>query len=66
MADEKQQDQRPLGAEAAKRHEWRGDGTVLQQEEVSGHTPPASESDPAAEDEGRSASAAPTTIPPPD
>ena len=66
MADEKQQDERPLSAEAAKRGEWRGEASVVQQEDVSGHTPPASESDPASEASGQAAAAAPTTIPPPD
>ncbi|HEX8535363.1 MAG TPA: hypothetical protein VF662_14450 [Allosphingosinicella sp.] len=66
MADDRQQDERPLRAEAEKRGEWRGGATIVQEEDVSGHTSPASESGAAGDEESHGAPAAPTTIPPPD
>jgi hypothetical protein len=66
MAADKQQDEGPLSSEALKRDEWRGGETIVQKEDASGHTLPASEHDAAAEDEGRQSSGgiAGTILPP--
>ena len=49
MGADQQKDERPLRSEALKRDEWRGEATIVQDAETTGHTPPASESDAASE-----------------
>lgn len=67
MANDKQQDEGPLSSEALKRDEWRDGGTMLQEEDASGHTLPASESGLAGEGGDRKSSGAVAgTILPPD
>ncbi len=66
MGEDQQRDERPLRSEALKRDEWRGDATVVQDAETTGHTPPASESD-AGAGEGRAEGPRPlsgTMLPP--
>ncbi len=67
MADDKQQDEGPLSAEALKRDEWRGEETILREEDASGHTLPESERDRATQGGGQTGSGAVAgTILPPD
>jgi hypothetical protein len=71
VGEDKQQDEGPLGAEARKREEWRGEQHIVQEEEASGHTRPVSEGDAAAEGSGDPGAggqgvSAPATPPPPD
>ena len=64
MADEKHDAERPLKSEALKRDEWRGE-TILPADDVTGHTPPASEA--GADDESpRPSGGVGGTILPPD
>ena len=66
MSADKDREPGPLSSEAMKREEWRGGERILQKEDVSGHTPPASESDAAKEDEGPGGTpSAASIIPPP-
>jgi hypothetical protein len=67
MAEDDKEDEAPLGAEAAKRAEWRGEADVAQDADSSAHTIGASEGgDPDDSDRGRAA-AGPGIVPmPPD
>jgi hypothetical protein len=66
MAEDKPQEEEPLSSEALKRDEWRGGATVVREEDASGHTIPASESDPGSEDGQKGSGAVAGTIRPPD
>lgn len=66
MDEGKQQEEAPLGDEARKREEWRGQQEIVQEEKASGHSGPASEGDAAGLGTGRQGTSAPSTIPPPD
>ena len=67
MSADKDREPGPLSSEAMKREEWRGGETILQKEDVSGHTPPASEGDAAELNERSEGTHSPArTIAPPD
>ncbi len=67
MAEDKQPEERPLGAETLKRDEWRGDATTLEQKDAPGHTLPEIERDEATDGGAQQGSGAVAgTILPPD